>query len=192
MPRAHQFQKPSRLLITLGIILIIAAIYVGSSLRLTPPISLANIARKHLGDTSYEAAKWNGWYRPGSNKCNQAVSDWIVEAGYKRPQVPGHFGIIPRDPSAHEWADPRVSIPGWSAPHPLSEAQPGMVIAQQHGPVYGHVGIVVSPGRTISAYGEVQPQGLVLENDWGFRTTSGANGESSTDPPPVVRWHLSN
>jgi len=67
----------------------------------------------------------------------------------------------------------------------------GDVIAQAHGPVFGHVGVVVGPGRTVSAYGEVQPPGLVLENDWGFRTSPGANGEGAKDAAPVVRHPLS-
>ena len=158
--------------------------------RPRPLLPIAPVAASDLGATRYEAARWNGWYRPGSNKCNQAVADWIVDSGRPRPHVPGHFGVLPRDPSAHEWADPRVSIPGWSAPFPRAQAAPGDVIAQQHGPIYGHVGIVLAPGQTISAYGEVVPQGLVLQNDWGFRTAPGANGEASTDPAPVIRHYL--
>jgi len=170
---------------------LLAAVAFAMRMRPSPSAgSLAEIAIRHEGDTSYEASKWNGWYRPGSNKCNKAVADWIVDSGHPRPSVPGHFGIIPRDPSAHEWADPKITIAGWSAPMPLAEALPGDVIAQQHGSVYGHVGIVVGKGRTVSAYGEVSPQGLVLENDWGFRTVSGGNGESGTDPAPVVRRYI--
>jgi hypothetical protein len=158
--------------------------------RTVHPTPLAQVALAHLGDVRYEAAKWNGWYRPGSNKCNQAVADWIVASGHPRPHVPGHFGLIPRDPSAHEWADPRVAIAGWSPPMPLATAKPGDIIAQSHGPIYGHVGIVVAPGKTVSAYGEMTPQGLVVENDWGFRTAPGANGEGSRDAPPVVRRYV--
>lgn len=154
------------------------------------PRPLAEIAQSHQGDTRYEAARWNGWYRLGSNKCNQAVADWITASGHPRPRVPGHFGLIPRDPSAHEWADPKIAIPGWSAPMSIAQAQPGDIIAQQHGPVYGHVGVVIARGQTISAYGEVTPQGLVLQNDWGFRTSPGANGENPTDPPPVLRRYI--
>jgi cell wall-associated NlpC family hydrolase len=73
---------------------------------------------------------------------------------------------------------------------PITQAQPGDIIAQQHGPIYGHVGIVVAPGQTASAYGESNPQGLVLINDWGFRRTPNANGESTTDPAPVIRRFL--
>ncbi|MBB5055857.1 hypothetical protein HDF16_000526 [Granulicella aggregans] len=152
--------------------------------------TLAVIALRHQGDTAYEAAKWNGWYRPGSNKCNKAVADWIVDSGHPRPFVRGHFGLIPRDPSAHEWADPKINIKGWSAPMQRTEALPGDVIAQEHGPIYGHGGIVVGQGSTVSAYGDVQPQGLVLQDDWGFRTGAGANGESGVDPAPTVRRYI--
>ena len=171
---------------------LIAALLLGLWLRHShlPITSIAPIALNHRGDTHYLASRWNGWYRPGSNKCNQAVADWIQASGRPRPHVPGHFGVIPRDPSAHERADPRVTIPDWSAPFARELARPGDVIAQQHGRIYAHVGIVVAPGRTVSAYGDTAPQGLVLENNWGFRTAPGANGESATDPPPVVRRSL--
>ena len=148
---------------------------------------LAEVAAGSVGETKYEAAKWNGWYRPGSNKCNQAVADWIVASGHPRPKVPGHFGWVPRDPSAHEWADPRVEIGGWSRPMARELALPGDVIAQAHGPVYGHVGVVVAARRTVLAYGEMTPAGLVVENDWGFRTGRGENGEGPADAAPVVR-----
>jgi len=75
---------------------------------------------------------------------------------------------------------------------PVSQAQSGDIIAQQHGPIYAHVGVVAAPGITVSAYGDAQPAGLVLKNDWGFRTTPGTNGESSLDPRPIVRRYIGN
>lgn len=182
--------KKVTLCICVSLGLLAAAVFAKQMRQSSSSGTLAEIAIRHEGDTAYEAAKWNGWYRPGSNKCNKAVADWIVDSGHPRPFVRGHFGLIPRDPSAHEWADPKITIAGWSAPLPLAEAMPNDVIAQQHGPVYGHVGIVTGKGKTISAYGEVQPQGLVLENDWGFRTGSGGNGGSGSDPAPVVRRYI--
>ena len=172
------------------VVLLTTVFGVVRTFRMSSSGTLAEIAIRHEGDAAYEASKWNGWYRPGSNKCNKAVADWIVASGHPRPSVAGHLGLIPRDPSAHEWADPKIEIVGWSAPLPVGEALPGDVIAQQHGPIYGHVGIVVGQRRTVSAYGEVRPQGLVLQNDWGFRTVSGGNGESRTDPAPVVRRYI--
>jgi hypothetical protein len=183
----------SRRRIFVGLMVLLAAATVILLVRRSAPTAagtLAEIALRHQGDTAYEAAKWNGWYRPGSNKCNKAVADWIVDSGRPRPFVYGHFGLVPRDPSAHEWADPKIAIKGWSSPMPRAIAMPGDVIAQEHGPVYGHVGIVVGQGSTVSAYGEVQPQGLVLRNDWGFRTGAGANGESGVDPAPTVRRYV--
>ena len=184
-------KKQAQLGLVLAVALTTATVVTINALhRPTGSKDLAYVAISHEGDTAYEAAKWNGWYRPGSNKCNKAVADWIVTSGRPRPFVRGHFGLVPRDPSAHEWADATVQIIGWSAPMPLAQARPGDVIAQQHGSVYGHVGIVASPGMTVSAYGEVKPQGLVLKNDWGFRRTPGGNGEGGTDPAPVVRRYI--
>lgn len=180
------------LLLTLPFLALLFALWPLAHRPHHPLQSIAQIALSQRGDTTYLASRWNGWYRPGSNKCNQAVADWIQNSGRPRPHVPGHFGLIPRDPSAHEWADPGVTIPGWSAPMPLDQAQPGDVIAQQHGPIYAHVGIVVGPRQTVSAYGEVSPQGLVLLNDWGFRTAPGANGEATSDPAPVIRRSLAD
>ncbi len=176
--------------ILMVLLIVAAAILLARWSAPTVAGTLAEIALRHQGDTAYEAAKWNDWYRPGSNKCNKAVADWIVDSGHPRPFVRGHFGLIPRDPSAHEWADPKVTIKGWSVPLSREFALPGDVIAQEHGPVYGHVGIVVGQGNTVSAYGEVQPPGLVLKNDWGFRTAAGANGESGSDPAPTVRRYI--
>ena len=181
-------KRPIRPLLVLLTLVVSAWVWWLHRPRPLRPIAL--VAGEAIGQARYEAAKWNGWYRPGSNKCNQAVADWIEASGRARPHVPGHFGVVPRDPSAHEWADPRMAMAGWSAPLPREEARAGDVIAQAHGPVYGHVGIVVASGRTVSAYGEAQPPGLVLENDWGFRTSPGANGEGANDAAPVVRHWL--
>ena len=138
-------------------------------------------------------------YGPG-DKCNEFVADAIEAAGLPRPQVAyaGFFGIFKnlmgdtRDPDAHEWADPNVRIAGWSSPEPVSKARAGDVIAQQHnalGP-YGHSGIVAltKPDKTASVNTAGQP-GVLSINAWGFRP-KGQNGESATDPAPVVRHYI--
>jgi hypothetical protein len=126
---------------------------------------------------------------PGSDKCNQFVGDTLAEAGKTRPEIKDKDGNT-RMPSAHEMADPNVHIPGLSDTKPLSEAQPGDVIAQEHGDTYGHSGIVAtgSDGNlaTVSANATGSYGGQITQNDWGFRP-AGQNGESSTDPAPVVR-----
>jgi hypothetical protein len=86
----------------------------------------------------------------------------------------------------------------------MSNAKPGDVIAQDHGPnpatgnEEGHVGIIVAlphdgqPGQTASA--NANQGGQVTINDWGFRspTANPNNGERSgaSSPAPVVRHPL--
>ena len=102
-----------------------------------------------------------------------------------------------RLPTAHEWADPNVDIPGWSKPISLALAAPGDVIAQGHGD-FGHVGIVsdVQFGLTVSVNSGTVPAGIVTNNDWGFRTgphdvrATGPNGEGRNDKPPVIRKYV--
>lgn len=131
-------------------------------------------------------------YAAGKDKCNELAADAVQESGRPRPQVPksGILGWLgfKRDPTSHEWADPTVHIPGWTDPKPLSQAKPGDVIAQQHNQQgsWGHVGIVVAPGTTVSVNSTTKPAGLVTRNDWGFRPR-GQNGEGPKDPAPVVR-----
>jgi RHS repeat-associated protein len=153
--------------------------------------NIANVAQKQVGSKGYLRRKRRGPYGPGTNKCNQFVADAIADSGIPRPKVPytgwrGWLGLT-RDPTAHEWADPSVNIPGWSAPLPISAAEPGNVIAQEHGD-WGHSGIVVAPGQTASVNSTTNPEGIVTQNDWGFRPR-GQNGDGPNDPPPVVRQY---
>jgi RHS repeat-associated protein len=157
---------------------------------------IVEVANSQVGSTAYLVSRANGDYGPGTDKCNKLVADTIEKSGAPRPQVNYTgwkrwlsvlFGIT-RDPTAHEWADPGVKISGWSSPLPLSRAQPGAVIAQEHGSTWGHVGIVVGPGQTVSANTAVRPAGLVTLNNWGFRP-AGQNGDGPHDPAPVVRLY---
>jgi len=149
--------------------------------------TLSQTAKSHIGsmDWGISAASASGVkvgkfqiFRFGSDKTNQFVGDTIAEQSGKRPEVNGKM------PTAHQWADPKVKISGWSSPKPLSDARPGAVIAQEHGNKWGHVGIVVGPGQTVSA--DAYESGAIVQNNWGFRP-AGQNGGSATDPPPVVR-----
>ena len=125
----------------------------------------------------------------GSNKCNEFVGDMIQAGGFPRPQVryTDYKGILhlTRDPSAKEWAT--ATIPGYSAPLPLSEARPGDIIAMGHHDDYeGHVGIYMGNGMVASVNAKTNPPGIVTVNDWGFRGL-GQNDEHQGDNPPVVR-----
>ena len=157
-------------------------------------LSVAQTAQSHVGskDWAINGTNTSGKdvghpqvFKPGSDKCNQFVGDTLAEAGKTRPEIKDKDGNT-RMPSAHEMADPNVHIPGLSDTKPLSEAKPGDVIAQEHGDVYGHAGIVAGPGETVSANATGNYGGQITQNDWGFRP-AGQNGESSTDPAPVVR-----
>src|SRR5579884_1259031 len=163
--------------------------------------SIADVAKSKVGSTDYMTSKARAGYASGTNKCNQFVCDVIEESGRPRPQVPyaqprgvGEWlkslfrdPSAKRDPSAYEWANPNVRIPGWSVPHPLSAERVNDVIAQQHGH-RGHTGVVVSliPGQqTVS----VIAGGSVGVNDWGFRQ-HGQNNEGPNDPAPVARSYM--
>ncbi|MGO9270721.1 MAG: RHS repeat-associated core domain-containing protein [Terriglobia bacterium] len=157
-------------------------------------LSVAQTAQTHVGSKDWAINGMNTSgkdvghpqnFKPGQDKCNQFVGDTLAEAGKTRPEVPDGKGGM-RMPNAHELADPNVHIPGLSDTKPISQAQPGDVIAQEHGNVYGHAGIVVGPGETVSANATGNYGGQITQNDWGFRP-AGQNGESSTDPAPVVR-----
>jgi len=157
-------------------------------------LSVAQTAQSHNGsndwaiNTNNSSGKDVGHpqdFHSGQDKCNQFVGDTLAEAGKTRPEITDSNGNT-RMPNAHELADPSVHIPGLSDTKPLSEAQPGDVIAQQHGDVYGHTGIVVGPGETASANATGSYGGQITVNSWGFRP-AGQNGESGSDPAPVVR-----
>jgi len=141
--------------------------------------AIVAVARSHEHDKT--------WLRTGefTNKCNLVVADWIYEATGSRPLYKG------RAPLAYEWADPKVKIEDWSPPFPVSEAQPGDVIAQNHGGQFGHVGIVVAPGLTASADATVNyAVGIVTIGNFGFRPTVEANGGPPGGPMPVVRRYV--
>ena len=136
-------------------------------------------------------------FTSGKDKCNLYVSETMKNSTGEHTTVEGTGKI----PTATQFADPNVKITGLSAPEPMSNAKPGDVIAQDHGPnpttgnEEGHVGIVVSlphdgqPGQTASA--NANEGGRVTINDWGFRspTANPNNGErnGASSPAPVVR-----
>jgi len=164
--------------------------------------AIANTAINTVGSTEYLVSEASGSYPAGADKCNEFTAATIEKSGLTRPQVPytgikgwlrGILGLeTMRDPSSHEWADPKVNIPGWSSPRPLTEAAPGAVIAQEHGETGGHVGIVVSVAgtlQTVSASTAVTPAGKVTLSNWGFRQAP-YNGEGPHDPAPVVRIYV--
>lgn len=107
----------------------------------------------------------NGTGGRGALKCNFFVWDALSAGG----DAPGRMSDG-RVPSASEWADPNVNIPGYSLVPLAMTPQPGDVVANG-----GHVGLYAplpdgSPG-TISAASLFNGNGVV-HNDWGFRPGS--------------------
>jgi RHS repeat-associated protein len=157
--------------------------------------SVEQVARNHRYSNEWVIAEFNRsgkdtghphFFKFGANKCNEFVGDTLAEAGKKRPEIKDKDGNI-RMPSSNEMANPKIHIPGYSDPRPLSEARPGDIIAQQHGPVSGHAGIVVMDnGELATASANFNKAGQVDINNWGFRP-AGQNGESDKDRAPVVR-----
>ncbi|SIO59004.1 hypothetical protein SAMN05444166_5891 [Singulisphaera sp. GP187] len=106
-------------------------------------------------------------FAANTNKCNKFVFDVAVEAGVTPPPKVSMYLIFSRPPTAGEWADPKVAISGWDV---VTSPLPGDVVAEAHryADATGHVGIVVGPNLTVSASALVG--GVIVENDWGFRT----------------------
>ena len=150
---------------------------------------MASHAENSIGSTKYHNTR--NWYGGVVNHCNEFPADMADASGRARPQVwvePGYGKADMghrRDALSNELADPKVRIPHWSSPRPLSEARRNDIIAQQHGKG-GHTGVVVSPGRTITV--DTTKGGVVAPGNWGYRAW---NGEGKRDPPPVVRHYIS-
>lgn len=102
----------------------------------------------------------------GSNKCNLFVAEMARAGGAVVPNSRGHRH--PSPPTAGDWADPSVIIPGWVV---VTDPKPGDVIAIGHlihlPGATGHTGVVVGPRQTASANYNVG--GKITVNDWGFR-----------------------
>jgi RHS repeat-associated protein len=161
--------------------------------------SIASVAKgAYENDHGYYSQNQSNGAYPAGVKCNEFVSDAVQKSGKARPRVPygGLRGLLgmTRDPTAAEWANPSVGIPGWSKPMPVSAAEPGDVIAQQHGEHGGHAGIVVEGDYgglySVSVSSRTQVPGTLVMNSWGFQ--SSGNGEGPGDPAPVVRQPLAD
>lgn len=121
-------------------------------------------AKSQVGKSNYSRWTWNGFFLPGTAKCNLFVEDAFNKGNPKdnpMPYTPSRFklatGILRmRNYSAAEIYDgrllnfKRVKIP-----------KPGDIAADGQ-----HVGIVSENRKTISAS---IITGKVVENDWGFR-----------------------
>jgi RHS repeat-associated protein len=119
-------------------------------------------ARQHIESEEWSFHKRNGTFAPGKNKCNQFVRDALNDAFVPVPVMNGRMS----PPTAGQWADPNVDIPGF--PIVSGPPQPGDIIAEAHETpdATGHVGIVTGDNSTVS---QSSITDRIEENNWGFR-----------------------
>lgn len=103
----------------------------------------------------------------GGDKCNAFIWDVLTAGGHQ----PGRISDG-RIPSAREWVDPNVHIPGYIIIDPKKGLKPGDIIAMA-----GHVGIYVPfpSSNSLSLATISATEFIIIHNDWGFR-----NGQSPT------------
>jgi len=137
----------------------------------TPQLAQAVVAeaRKNVGSADWSAKTARAPYGAGTNKCNLFVFETLNKAGTPVP-LQGRIkwkGLTDEHlpPLAGDWANPKANIKGWDV---VKNPQPGDVAAQKefYLDASGHVGIVVAPGKTVSASSITD---RIEENDWGFR-----------------------
>jgi hypothetical protein len=109
-------------------------------------------AIRHEHSRLWSEWRWNdSRFRTKAPKCNQFVADIIIEAELPYPYVPIRPGFPQygfRPPTASEWADPNINIPGFSRPiivHP-DLRKPGDISSTG-----SHMGIHVGEGEWINA-----------------------------------------
>lgn len=127
---------------------------------------IVQVAKTKVGRQDWMYSKEKGDFGKNTNKCNLFIFDVLVEAGIKPPPVVAKYIFLSRPPTAGEWADPSISIQGWTI---VNEPEPGDIVAEAHNysDATGHVGIVVDKKQTVSASALVG--GVIVQNDWGFR-----------------------
>jgi RHS repeat-associated protein len=134
-------------------------------------------AKSYVGSEDWQYAKTKDNFGSETNKCNQFVYDVLKQSGAD-PGTPNRSGWIKRTlglgekypPTAGQWADPNVSIPGWEVLKPGESPQPGDVAAQKidYADATGHVAIVTGANETT---GTSTTDGVdaIKTSDWGFR-----------------------
>ncbi|KAL3860173.1 hypothetical protein ACJMK2_010331 [Sinanodonta woodiana] len=122
---------------------------------------IGNRARKYIGSRTWLYA---GSHVTGANtnKCNIFVADVLKEENCHAPNRYWWYSPI----GAREWGNSNSAYLSnsrcWERCYnPVK----GDVIATG-----GHVGIVSGDRKTTSASAAASPAGLIVENDWGFRS----------------------
>jgi hypothetical protein len=99
-----------------------------------PPSNPVEVAQSEVGIPNYNIffPFPPNWF--GKPKCNKFIGDCVSQCPNRpRPLIDGRY------PTASEWADPHVNIPGYGTPH--SPPQPGDVVSEG-----GHTGFMKDDG----------------------------------------------
>lgn len=142
---------------------IICAVYSIQVCYAASASGIARYAREQIG-----SRKWTveSSHQTGRNtfKCNIFVADVLK---HERAYAPNRWPFFYSPIGADQWADPDSRYLKDSDYWNLCSGRPqtGDVIAE-----HGHVGIVTGYRRTTSASARTDPMGIVVENDWGFRS----------------------
>jgi cell wall-associated NlpC family hydrolase len=127
----------------------------------SPPTDPVTYANSQVGSLQYNI--FNPFQPPnwiGKTKCNKFVGDCISACPNRpAPLVNGRY------PTASQWNDPNVNIPGYGPPH--EHPKPGDVVTDG-----GHVGFMDANGNYIEAstYGPVKslpPNNPIWNPDYG-------------------------
>ncbi|KAL3860175.1 hypothetical protein ACJMK2_010333 [Sinanodonta woodiana] len=128
--------------------------------------NIGNRARSYIGSRTwlYSSSHVTG---VNTNKCNIFVADVLKEENCPAPNRSWwRYSPI----GAGEWANPNSEYLNSSRCWEICDSPvKGDVIAMG-----GHVGIVSGSRNTTSASALAQPRGLIVENDWGFRSDDNA------------------
>ena len=142
------------------------------------PDDIVRAARRSIGSHDWSYGQVNDDFGKDRYKCNKVIADKLEEAGGKLPAM--HHSILgdrEYPPTAGDWGDPDVDIPGWKVVD--GPPQKGDVLADPHGVQLGsvggslgiptgHVAIATGDGTSVSAASSGDSD-KVVENDWGFR-----------------------
>ncbi|KAL3860174.1 hypothetical protein ACJMK2_010332 [Sinanodonta woodiana] len=119
--------------------------------------SIGNRARSYIGNQTCHVTGAN------TSKCNIFVVDVLKEESCP---VPNRWFWRYSPIGAEEWADSKSLYLSMSLCwERCNNPEKGNAKATE-----GHVGIVSGYRNTTSASAAADPQGLIVENDWGFRS----------------------
>lgn len=106
-------------------------------------------AKSYLGSGAWAFDSEKDDFGKGKYKCNKFVHDVVEECGGKVPEI-GEDARTSHKPLANQWGNRALKIEGFEV---VENPRPGdIVAAHRRGEVdHGHVGIVSSKGKYISA-----------------------------------------